>query len=90
MPNAFTPNNDGSNDIFKGKGFFQAISNYELNVFNRWGQMIFSSQDPNEGWNGQFENTGAISPLGVYVYKASFIDPRGEQKVVEGHVTLIR
>ncbi len=90
MPNAFTPNNDGSNDIFKGKGFFQAISNYELNVFNRWGQMIFTSQDPNEGWNGQFENTGAISPLGVYVYKASFIDPRGEQKVVEGHVTLIR
>lgn len=90
MPNAFTPNNDGSNDIFKGKGFFQAISDYQLSIFNRWGQLVFSSEDPNEGWNGQFENSGDLSPLGVYVYKARYLDPRGEEKILEGHVTLIR
>jgi len=90
MPNAFTPNNDGSNDLFRGKGFFEAISDFRLNIFNRWGQIVFSTEDPYEGWNGQYENSGALSPLGVYVYKASYIDPRGEEKTVKGHVTLIR
>jgi len=90
LPNAFTPNNDGNNDTFKGKGFIDAISNYEMNIFNRWGQRIFTTFDPTVGWNGQFENSGALSPLGVYVYRASYLDPRGEQKVLEGHVTLVR
>ena len=90
MPNAFTPNNDGKNDVFKGKGFLDGISNYQLNIFNRWGQLIFEATDPNEGWNGQVDNSGALSPLGVYVYRASYIGPRGEERILEGHVTLIR
>jgi gliding motility-associated-like protein len=90
MPNAFTPNNDGKNDEFKGKGYLQAISNFNLSIWNRWGQMVFETDNPTEGWNGQFGNSGAMSPQGVYVYKANYTDPRGEKKKVEGHVTLLR
>jgi len=90
MPNAFTPNNDGENDDFKGKGYIQAISDYSMNIFNRWGQLVFESSDPNIGWNGLLNNTGQASPQGVYVYKVSYRDPRGERKVLEGHLTLLR
>lgn len=90
MPNAFTPNNDGENDDFKGKGYIQAISDYSMNIFNRWGQLVFESSDPNIGWNGLLNNNGQASPQGVYVFKVSYRDPRGERKVLEGHLTLLR
>ena len=90
MPNAFTPDNDGTNDTFRGKGFLEAISDYNLTVWNRWGQMIFSTDNPSDGWNGQLNNMGQASPQGVYVYKVSYIDPRGETKSQDGTVMLLR
>ena len=90
MPNAFTPNNDGLNDSFKGKGFFDGFQGYRMNVWNRWGEKIFETSSPEQGWNGKKNNNGIDSPVGVYVYTIEYIGPRGEAKELKGHVTLIR
>ncbi|HMQ06729.1 MAG TPA: PKD domain-containing protein [Saprospiraceae bacterium] len=90
FPNAFTPNNDGLNDEFKGRGFFDGIRNYRMVVYSRWGEQLFASSDPRIGWNGRKNNSGDELPPGVYVYAISYIGPRGETNTEKGHVTLIR
>ncbi len=90
MPNAFTPNNDGLNDEFKPVGFFQGISYYNLTVWNRWGELLFESDDPNIGWNGQRKNNGDFAPPGVYAFKLEYINGIGEKKSEKGHCTLVR
>ena len=90
MPNAFTPNNDAMNDVFFGAGYYQGLSNYEFRIYNRWGQQVFFSSDPEVGWNGRLNNTGEDSPAGVYVYTVEYNGPRGEPFTVKGHVTLVR
>ncbi len=90
MPNAFTPNNDAKNDAFLGNGYYDGLSNYDLHIWNRWGEKIFETSDPREGWNGQYNNSGQLLPQGVYIYKVSYTGPRGESESVEGHVTLLR
>lgn len=90
LPNAFTPNNDASNDLFLGKGYLDGISDFNLNIWNRWGEKVFETNDPRDGWNGQKYNTGSLSPQGVYVYQISFEGPRGEKEAWDGHVTLLR
>lgn len=90
MPNAFTPNHDGLNDSFKGKGFFDGFKDYRMNIWNRWGEKIYETSSPDQGWNGQKNNNGSNSPVGVYVYTIEYVGPRGEEKELKGHVTLIR
>jgi len=90
FPNAFTPNNDAKNDVFRGVGIFDGLRNYELTVWNRWGEKIFDTDDPSLGWNGQKDNSGALSPNGVYVYYAKYVSPRGEEEEFNGHITLLR
>lgn len=90
MPNAFTPNNDNKNDDFRGKGYTAAISDYTMTIWNRWGELVFESNDPEEGWNGKVNNAGKNSPQGVYVYKVVYTDPRGNKKMLDGHLTLLR
>ncbi len=90
MPNAFTPDNNGNNDSFRGKGYTEAISDYTMTIWNRWGQLVFETDDPQDGWNGQFNNTGKTSAQGVYVYMVSYRDPRGERKLLNGQVVLLR
>lgn len=90
FPNAFTPNDDASNDEFLGLGFYEGLRDFELSIWNRWGQQIFQTVDPREGWNGMEYNSGKASPQGVYVYKASYSDPRGRRVTKDGHITLLR
>jgi gliding motility-associated-like protein len=90
MPNAFTPNNDGLNDDFKGYGYLEGLTNYKMTIWNRWGEEIFTSKDPYLGWNGEKDNAGSLSPQGVYVYLVDYLSPRGEQKSLKGHITLVR
>lgn len=90
MPNAFTPNGDGVNDGFFGKGFLEGSTNFNMSVWNRWGEMVFETNDPTEDWNGRQMNTGAFSPAGVYVYVVTFTGPRKEQMEFKGFATLIR
>lgn len=90
LPNAFSPNNDGINDYYLGKGALAGMQNFEMNIFNRWGELIFVSKDPNEGWNGKKGNSGLIEPNGVYVCVVKYKNDHGESKEVKGFATLIR
>jgi gliding motility-associated-like protein len=70
-PNAFRPLGN-ANPEFKGVSVFTSFSQYELSIWDRWGQLIFTTTDFDEGWNGRKNNTGEILPQGVYVYKAEY------------------
>lgn len=84
FPNTFTPNGDAKNDDFGPLGNIAAISNYNLQVYNRYGEMVFSSKDPNERWNGFYKSKlnspGSFVWLVVYTYKSRF--KRSEQGTV--------
>lgn len=87
MPNAFSPNNDGHNDIFRPK-FSGTLSKYHLSIYNRWGNLVFSSYDPLMGWNGNVQNY--MQPLGVYVWFCAYSLEGNPLKVEKGTVILIR
>lgn len=86
IPNSFTPNGDGTNDIFAPKVY--GLENYQLLVFNRDGEVIFRSYDPSIGWDGTFQ--GVMSQLGTFVYLVSGVDLNGETLEWRGHVNLLR
>lgn len=90
MPNAFTPNGDGQNDTFFGKGFLEEVTDFHLSIWNRWGEQVFATDNPLEQWNGRAHNQGEISPAGVYVYVVTFTEPRGKPLEYRGFVTLVR
>lgn len=91
VPNAFTPNGDGLNDEF-GILSPSTLPVFDFYVFNRWGQMIFSTNDQNETWDGKYN--GKLSQQGVYVWKTKYqyrITGIGSNVHEEsGTVTLIR
>lgn len=87
MPNAFTPNQDGLNDIF-APVFHQGINGYYLVIFNRWGEMIFQSNDPNEGWDGTYR--GKESELGTYIWTLVYVNEEGTKVRRNGSLNLIR
>ena len=90
MPNAFTPNEDGLNEVFEGVGVFRGITNYKMGIWNRYGQLIYETTDINAGWNGRYKNSGKLSQNGVYIYRISFTGPRGEIEQLEGYATLLK
>jgi len=90
MPNAFTPTRDGVNDIFIGNGNLDGATDFVFTIWNRWGELIFETNDYNEGWNGRKNNAGRDSPAGVYIYVLSYRTPRDELVQLEGFATLIR
>ncbi len=90
LPNAFTPNGDGKNEEYRGGGFFRGIKDFDIQIFNRYGGLVFQSADPSEAWNGQKNNTGRMSPNGVYLVRVQFTGPRGEAQEYKGFATLMR
>jgi gliding motility-associated-like protein len=86
IPNAFTPNGDGSNDIFRVYG--TAINSVRLQIYNQWGDMVFSSTDLAIGWDGN--NKGNKSPASVYTYTLEAKMQDGTDIVKKGTFTLIR
>jgi gliding motility-associated-like protein len=89
-PNAFTPNGDGVNDVWIPQGVGIGDNNYELYIFNRWGQLIFESYDKNTGWDGTTRGTGKLAKLEVYVWMIRTIDHNSESHEYIGHVTVVR
>ncbi len=87
VPNAFTPNNDGRNDIFKISQT-ESLINFSMQVFNRWGQKVFQSTDQTRGWDGTFGNK--ICEAGNYAYNIHYQDPEGKPVKLNGVVILIR
>ena len=90
LPNAFTPNGDGRNEEFGPVGVFRGITDYEMQIVNRWGETIFATTDPNLLWNGRANNTGEVVPNGVYMVFVRFTEPRGEPQMEQGFITVIR
>ncbi len=90
LPNAFTPNFDELNDGFLGAGDFFGIEQFKMTIWNRWGEQIFETDDPNIAWNGKKNNSGEDSQVGVYVYLVNLIGNRGKKFEYKGFVTLIR
>lgn len=90
LPNAFTPNGDSVNDVFFGKGYLEGARNFQFTIWNRWGELVFETNNPNDSWNGRKNNSGAESPPGVYLVWVSFAGPRGEPYSFKGYVTLLR
>ena len=86
LPNSFTPNGDGSNDIFVPKGL--GFKSYTLAIFDRWGQVILSPSNNSQGWDGKFK--GDICQDGVYVYQVMVLDKDGKRHTRTGHVTLMK
>ncbi len=87
MPNAFTPNGDGLNDIFKVQNLrFDKMT--EFRVFNRWGRQVFSTTVPTEGWDGTINGEPAAAD--VYYYTVKLVLPGGVQKNIKGDITLLR
>jgi gliding motility-associated-like protein len=86
VPNAFTPGRFGQNSIIMVKGF--GIASMDWKIYNRWGQIVFESNNPFIGWDGTFN--GATQPIGVYAYtlEATFSDGTKTRK--KGDITLIR
>jgi gliding motility-associated-like protein len=90
MPNAFTPNEDGVNDVFKGKGILIGARDYHFSIWNRWGELLFETTDTKAGWNGRKNNVGEVSPNGVYIYVVTYTTPRGEPVRLEGFATIVK
>lgn len=90
LPNAFTPNEDSVNDVFQGVGILPGIRNFQFQIWNRWGEMVFQTDDPQVGWNGRKFNKGQEAPPGVYVTLVAFQGPRGDSHEYKGFVTLVR
>jgi gliding motility-associated-like protein len=86
MANAFSPNNDGVNDCY-GIKYFGVISDFTFMIFNRWGQQMFSTNDPSACWDGTFQ--GQNAPIGTYVYYIRAITACGTTEK-KGTVVLIR
>ena len=93
IPNSFTPNNDGYNDAFFVQGTDIDPEDFKLEIWNRWGALVWSTTDPTDAWYGQVEEEGQhYVPNGSYPYRVEVhsIEDEGLSKEVFGIVTIIR
>ncbi len=90
VPNAFTPTGDGVNDTFFPKMTGMQRSTFEMQIFNRWGEVIFESEDPEEHWEGNSKGGTTVVKNDVYVYQIRVKDVLGEWHELRGHVTLVK
>jgi gliding motility-associated-like protein len=87
VPNAFTPNRDGNNDVFR----VIPLDNYKLTrfiVYDRLGKLLFKTTDKYKGWDGTFN--GVAQPTGIYVYHLELVNEQGKHLVKQGTVLLLR
>ena len=89
VPNAFSPNDDDVNDSFQGVGVFVGMKDFKMEIFDRWGNTVFTSTDPTYGWSGFIVSAGIDAPPGTYVYQVNYLDARNRPKQLYGEVLLI-
>ena len=86
VPNAFRPNGDGVNDLVYVRG--QNISEIQFKIFDRWGEMVFETNDQSIGWDGTFR--GKPLDPDVYVYHLQVLCVDGQENLIKGNITLLR
>lgn len=86
VPNTFTPDGDGMNDLFLARA--TEVDDFRLLVFNRWGEQIFTSTALDRGWDGTYQGVG--SPIDTYAWRIDLRELNGRERTVFGHVNLVR
>jgi gliding motility-associated-like protein len=86
IPNVFSPNGDDHNDFFVVEG--SGLNEFNIRVFNRWGQMVFESEDQSISWDGL--HNGKQLNKAVFAYTLTYTDSLGIVQVMRGNVTLIK
>jgi gliding motility-associated-like protein len=86
LPSGFSPNGDQINDVFYLRG--RGIKDFSLNIFDRWGELVFNSNNFNVGWDGTFNGKPALS--GTYVYTLNYTNFKNLSKFLKGNLTLIK
>jgi gliding motility-associated-like protein len=86
IPNVFSPNDDGLNDLINVHG--RCISTFNLQIFNRWGEKVFETTTLENSWDGSFK--GKKMDTGVFIYKADGVSIDGQSFKLKGNITLIR
>jgi len=88
VPNAFTPDGNGTNDVFRPVGIGIDEASYRMYIFDRWGEIVYTTDNFQNGWNGSVKGSnGGLAEQGVYVYKIYVKDIAGNQHYYVGHVT---
>ncbi len=86
VPNAFSPNADGINDVVKIEG--KGIVELTFRIYNRWGELVFETHNPYEGWNGIYK--GELQEMDVFSYTADALLIDGSKRFLKGNITLLR
>lgn len=86
IPNAFSPNGDGNNDVFEYQ--LIGVSKASIRIFNRWGEKVYETEKTKDFWNGSYKGE-SCSP-GIYIYDITLMNYSGKQERVKGSLTLIR
>jgi gliding motility-associated-like protein len=90
IPNAFTPNGDGINDFFFPQGLGLDPANFEIWIFDRWGNLVYNGTDLYKGWDGTVQGHTDLSQQDTFVWKIKVGDVNGGKHTYIGHVNLIR
>jgi gliding motility-associated-like protein len=90
VPNTFTPNEDGLNDVFFPVAIGIDPNHFEMWIFDRWGNMIYYTNDINDGWDGRVQGASDIAQIDTYVWKIKAKDILGKKHDLTGHVNLIK
>ncbi len=89
VPTGFTPNNDSKNDVIKVMSeFMDEYTDFDLRIYNRWGQEVYHSKDKEGEWDGRFK--GELLPPDVYGYYLRLRCPGGEELIEQGNITLLK
>jgi len=86
IPNTFTPNDDGMNDVFMARGM--NFVDYEMWIYNRWGELQYYTNQLNKPWNGKKHNAGDLLKQDVYVYRIYVRDTSGKEYFFNGNINL--
>ena len=89
-PTGFSPNGDANNDYFRVRGLGTDLTDFSLLIFNRWGEVVFKTDNANEYWNGKKFNVGTPMPEDTYLWQASLEYTSGVKITDKGNVTLLR
>lgn len=90
VPNAFTPNGDGSNDFFLPEGVGMEWNTFHMMIFDRWGNLIYETTDINKPWDGRANGGSEIAQIDVYVWKIDVRDINSNTHRLLGHVSLVK
>jgi gliding motility-associated-like protein len=90
VPNAFSPNGDLKNEIFTPQGIGIDEERYHMYIYDRWGEVIYETNNFDKGWNGTVRDGAAIVQQDVYIYKIVVYDVKNNKHTLTGHVTVVR